>query len=184
MIRIQPAAFFLGAALVLLLPMDWLLSAFAAAAIHELGHLAAICLCGKRADIITVGGTGARIHTGPLGNRAEFLCAAAGPMSSFLLFSQCRLFPKIALCGLVQGMFNLMPVYPLDGGRMLRCVLRRLFPQRAERIFHVLQSLLLCGIASLALTLTIRGKVGFLPILVCITVLSRLVLSKIPCKSA
>ena len=43
MIRIQPSAFILMAALMLLLPIDWLLAALLAAAVHELGHLAGLC---------------------------------------------------------------------------------------------------------------------------------------------
>lgn len=183
MIRIQPAAFVFAAALVLLLPLDWLLAAFAAAVIHELGHLAAICLCGARLESITISGSGARIHTGPMDIRGEFLCAAAGPAASFLLLSVCRFFPKIALCGLIQGMFNLIPVYPMDGGRMLLCLIRRLCPRRAEWIFRLLQCLLFIVLLALSGIIALRRKEGFVPVLVAITVITRLVSGKIPCKS-
>ena len=184
MIRIQPSAFILMAALMLLLPIDWLFAAVLAAAVHELGHLAAIHAVGGHLDVICIGSAGAQICTEPLDNRAEFLCAAAGPAASLFLLSLCRFFPKTALCGLAQGIFNLIPVHPMDGGRMLLCVLRRLCPRWAERIFHAIQCLILYGLLTLSVLLAVCGKAGFLPVLACITVLSRLLLSKIPCKSA
>ena len=183
MIRIQPSAFILMAALMLLLPIDWLFAAVLAAAVHELGHLAAIHAVGGHLDVICIGSAGAQICTEPLDNRAEFLCAAAGPAASLFLLSLCRFFPKTALCGLAQGIFNLIPVHPMDGGRMLLCVLRRLCPRWAERIFHAIQCLILYGLLTLSVLLAVCGKAGFLPVLACITVLSRLLLSKIPCKS-
>lgn len=184
MIRVQPSALILMAALLLLLPLDWLIVALLAAAVHELGHLAVIYAFGSRPEFLSIGFFGAQIHTGPLDNRAEFFCAAAGPAASLFLLSLCRFFPRLALCGAVQGMFNLIPVHPMDGGRMLRCFLRRLCPRRAEEIVHIVHCLAICGLLALSLIAAICRRDGFLPVLVCITVLCKLLLSKIPCKSA
>lgn len=183
MIRFQPSALILMAALILLLPLDWMLAALSAAAVHELGHLVAIKAFGRHPVSISVGMLGAIIHTGPLTNKAEFLCAAAGPCASLMLLFLCRLSPKLALCGLIQGMFNLIPLYPLDGGRMLLCLLRRCSPRRAEKMFSIVQRLIQFAFLAFSLLIGIRGKSGFVPFLFCITVLSRLLLSKIPCKS-
>ena len=183
MIRLQPSALILMAALILLLPLDWLLAAVFAAAAHEFGHLAAIKAFNRHPVSVSVGMLGATIHTGPLTGTAEFLCAAAGPWASLMLLFLCRLFPKLALCGLLQGMFNLIPLYPLDGGRMLFCLLRLCSPRRAERIFCIVQRLILCGIFTFSLLIGFFGNKGIVPVIFSITVLSRLLLSKIPCKS-
>lgn len=183
MIRFQPSALILMAALILLLPLDWLLAAVFAAAVHEVGHMVAIKAFGRHPVSISVGMLGATIHTGPLSNRAEFLCASAGPVASLMLLFLCRVFPKLALCGLMQGLFNLIPLHPLDGGRMLYCLLRRCSPRRAEKKFCIMQRLILYGFLVFSLIIGIRAKSGFMPFLFCITVLSRLLLSKIPCKS-
>ena len=183
MIHVQPSAFIPLAALILLLPLDWLLAAGLAAAVHEFGHLVAIKLLDGQLVSISLGFLGAKIHTGPLTNKAEFLCAAAGPSASLMLLFLCRLFPRLALCGLVQGMFNLIPLYPLDGGRMVLCLLRWYSPRRAERVFCIVQRLMCFGFLSFSLLAGICGKDGLIPFLFFITVLSRLLLSKIPCKS-
>lgn len=183
MIRFQPSALILMAALILLLPLDWLLAALSAAAVHEVGHLAAIKFFDRQPVSISLGFLGAKIHTGPLNNKTEFLCAAAGPSASLMLLFLCRLFPKLALCGLVQGMFNLIPLYPLDGGRMLLCLLRWCSPRWAEKIFCLVQRLILFGFLAFSLLIGFFGNKGIVPVLVSITVLFRLLLSKIPCKS-
>ena len=184
MIRVQPSACILMAALLLLLPLDWLIAALLAAAVHERGHLAVIYAFGGCPEFLSIGLFGAQIHTGPLDNRAEFFCAAAGPAASLCLLSLCRFFPKLALCGAVQGMFNLIPVHPMDGGRILCCFLRRLCPRRAEGIFHIVHCLVICGLLALSLIAAICRRDGFFLALVCIMALSRLLHSKIPCKSA
>lgn len=183
MIHLQPSAYLMAAVLVLLFPADWLLAVVLASVIHELGHLLVIYATGGHADSITIGAFGAKIYTRFPQRWKEFLCAAAGPAASILLVSLCHTFPKLAFCAAIQGMFNLIPVYPMDGGRMLHCLLQWLCPRKSERVFRIAERTILCGLFVLALALMFRLKNGLLPVLVCAIVLSRLLLTKIPCKS-
>ena len=68
----------------------------------------------------------------------EALSALAGPAGSFLMLLLCRVFPEAALWGTVQGLFNLLPVYPLDGGRVLRCAVGEKRWLRVEKMVIML----------------------------------------------
>ena len=102
----------------------------------------------------------------------ELLCALAGPAGSLLLAM--LPVPKLALCALIQGMFNLLPLEGLDGGRILGCILDMTLPIYRERIVRAAQWLTLGGLLWLILGLKLGGgAVAFWMVLV---------MRKFPCK--
>lgn len=70
-----------------------------------------------------------QIHTGDMSPAEAVICALSGPLGGLLLTLTIGYLPRLALCALVQSIFNLLPFYPLDGGRALRAMLtnRKIF---------------------------------------------------------
>ena len=101
----------------------------AAAAAHEAGHVMAIYLVGGRVTGIRLGMCDAKIETLGLGYRQEIFCALAGPgMSVLVCLALRKAYATCAAISLLLGLFNAMPVYPLDGGRALRAGLCLVLP--------------------------------------------------------
>lgn len=114
---------------------------FTSIVLHELGHSIVAIRKGARVREITlmVVGGAARIERLPEGPRDEFAIAIAGPAVSLLLgllfFFGAPYVPVpprwgylIQLLGVINlGLlvFNLLPAFPMDGGRVLRALLTR-----------------------------------------------------------
>ena len=78
---------------------------------------------------------------------AELLSALAGPAGGFMLFALHPVLPRLATAGLVQSVYNLLPVYPLDGGRIFRCILEMtLLPPKAQKLQKIVTILCCIGI--------------------------------------
>ena len=108
------------ALMLLLFPLRFFVGVLLAALIHELGHLLALKIAGGRVLSIRLRSFGAKIEAAPMSPGRSALCALAGPAAGALTIFAWKSFPELALAGLVQTVFNLLPVYPLDGGRALR----------------------------------------------------------------
>ncbi len=121
---IDPWVSLIWSVLILTVPIPWLLAAAAAAAFHELCHAGAILLAGERIYGLQIRPWGMVMETSLDTPGKELLAAIAGPVGSLSLLTLCHVWPRLALCGLVQGLFNLFPVYPMDGGRTVRCIFR------------------------------------------------------------
>lgn len=181
-VSVDPWACIFAALLLLLVPLRWLLAAVLAAILHECFHILAIRLCGKHIFSIHIGLGGTTIETDVSGITQELLCALAGPFGSLLLLTFCHCFPELALCAGAQGLFNLLPIYPLDGGRALQCLLTMLFPEKAARVgkwitLAVFLLLLVIGIYG-----AVRLSLGLLPIFLTFLLAIKGFLRKKPCK--
>ena len=111
----------------LLFPLRILAAIVLAAAIHELGHILALGLCGGKIRCFRLRIGGANIIAAPLPPGRELLCILAGPGFGALTILAWRVFPELAAAGLLQTVFNLLPLPGLDGCRMVRnicCKLR------------------------------------------------------------
>ena len=113
--------------------------AFGFVLLHELGH----CLTAKafgipvrQITLYPIGGI-AGIENLPRSPRIEFLVTVAGPAVNIVLaglfgivfaFYPHPIVFQLLFINLVFGFFNLLPGFPMDGGRILRALLARKMP--------------------------------------------------------
>ena len=123
-IRIDESVFILVAFALLLIPLPWFVAAILAGIVHELCHAAAIILLDGRILDIQIGWKGTKMETDIVSDKKEIIAALSGPAGSFSLLLLAKIIPRTAFCGTIHGLYNMFPVYPLDGGRCVRCILR------------------------------------------------------------
>jgi stage IV sporulation protein FB len=169
------------ASMLLILPVQWVIAAVLAAVFHELCHYLAIRLCGGRVQKLQAGTVGAKMEAAGLNTFQELLCSMAGPLGSLLLLFLARWLPRTALCAGFQGIYNLLPVYPLDGGRVLRCGAALLLPVHVgEAVCKVIERLCLCMILFLGIYGTFFKGFGMLPLAVAVFIVWRTIENKNP----
>ena len=121
------------------------LVALLAAALHELGHILAAKLCNIPLKELKLGIFGASLtpQSSLCSYKKEIILCAAGPFVNLL--SAALLLPFLTelnsfaefftASSLFLGILNLLPIYDLDGGRILNCMLcEKLSPEGAEKI--------------------------------------------------
>jgi Zn-dependent protease/predicted transcriptional regulator len=131
----------------------FILTIFLCVVLHEFGHALTARRFGfKTKDIILlpIGGV-ARFEELPENPKQEFLVAIAGPMVNFLIafllylligpavhslldssitsIDASNFLTQLLVINLLLGLFNLIPAFPMDGGRIFRAVLSMFLPR-------------------------------------------------------
>lgn len=182
-VHLEPQFYLVAAAAVLLIPLRWLGAWTVAVLMHELFHILALEIMGCAIHRITVGPNGAVIRTQDMTLLQEFVCATAGPVGSFSLLLLARWLPLVAMCGFVQGCYNLLPLNTMDGGRIVSCFLRLLGKgsdlYKAQNIIEwcVVTTLIVLGLYCLVIL-----GLGTLPLIFVLFLAARS--GKIPCKTS
>lgn len=162
------------ALMMLLVPFKWLLSAALAAAFHELCHYLAILACCGRCDRVKLYSFAAHLSLPEMSRGREVLCALAGPVGGLCLLPLAQWAPRLALCAAMQSAYNLLPIYPLDGGRALRSgLLLFLSPPIAAAVCHSFEIVFKLLIFLLGIYGCFGLKLGIFPLLMAMLLLIR-----------
>lgn len=173
-VSVQP--FFFILILILAIPMGsgigmllFAVNAILGVLIHEFGHALTARHFHLNPEIILGGFGGITQHATPSNKRQDFLVTLAGPMAGLvtggILYAIFKLslltpaatiwvsFPNLTsffyymlMINLMWGIFNLIPIRPMDGGRLLAHLLAKVArPSRVENILS-LTSVVLAGL--------------------------------------
>lgn len=157
--------------IMLFVPLTWVISIFIAILIHELSHVRTAKKLGYKTDYVFID----IFHGGALidgryaeNNKDNLLIALAGPLSNLFLalgsFLIATLFVSLDQdvnisspvtiflaeftgINLLLFLFNLIPIYPLDGGRISKSLFRMMFGKDRGRKINGFLSLTLSLVA-------------------------------------
>ena len=127
-----------------------------AMAVHELAHIVMMLACGGQVRRLTLRFADLQIAaSGLAGPLVNLICGAAFCMQR----------PSFAAYSLMLGIYNLLPVWPLDGGRMIRCVLLARLPiTQAEHISEIVRFAACAVLLLIGVFLTFFRKSGLWPL--------------------
>ena len=115
--------------------------------------------------------------------KQELLSALAGPLLGFCSMGLARWLPYIAICALIQNVYNILPLPGHDGSRVLKCFLGLLLTESvAEAVSVAVRVFVLILLVGICLYLATRVSFGCLLMWFAVGVALKCVLVKIPCK--
>lgn len=139
--------------------LSWIIIVALSVVVHELGHALTARFWGQRSEIIlgSLGGTTIyRAGAKPLSRLKEFFVVLAGPLFGFLLALGAYLLlgfslnsPNLffflyymAFANIFWSCFNLLPVHPFDGGKLMSIVFEGVFGPTGLRISYLLSGII------------------------------------------
>lgn len=149
----------------LIIPIPWICAAVCSIVIHEACHILVARLLGKRIACISINSDGAEILMDNMSCIEELIVAAAGPCSCIFALFLAQHFPRFAVCSVVHSLYNLLPLYPSDGGRMIYSFAKLLFSANtAQKLYKAIEKLFWILIFFAAAVAIIFCHIGPLPV--------------------
>lgn len=145
---------------------SWIVVVFVSVFVHEMGHALTARMWGQNVQVVLgpLGGTtiyGAKKV--PLSRLKEFCVVFAGPFFgfllacvAFLLFCYVKINPNLSYfffyltyANVIWSLFNLLPVHPFDGGRMMTLFFDGAFGANGKRFSYLASGLFAVGLTAL-----------------------------------
>ena len=140
-----------------------------ALSLHEAAHWIAAKNTGRAPNALSIYPFGAVITPEWLkGEQGDWIAAIAGPLGSFALSGMLAVLrtagvgsawtEELFRVSLLIGLLNLVPAYPLDGGRVCRALLLRTVSERKARtVLLIFTALVSLGLTAAGVYLILRG---------------------------
>lgn len=136
-IHIQPGFLIYMSLCIMLIPARIILAWLIASVVHEVGHIICIIFMKKEIYSLNIKASGMYIEMESIPHWQEGIIALSGPLIGFSLLFVSKYMPMTALFAMFQGVYNLLPFYPMDGGRVLLGILRSVFgSEKGLRIYR------------------------------------------------
>lgn len=113
--------------------------------LHEIAHLSVGMLVGLRPKVFRVNPLGVSVEFYMYQSRSsmrKIITYLAGPILNFAMSAMFMLLPidenlkmKVVYTNLLLGIFNLIPIIPLDGGKILKEILMKMVGNKDATIF-------------------------------------------------
>ena len=171
-INIRTEIYYLLCIGVLILPLKFMAYWLISVLVHEFFHYIAIIILGGHIYQLNISIFGMKMDTSPLSNNQEIICAIAGPLGGLLLcFLTITHFPLLGLLSLAHSVYNMIPLFPLDGGRVLHGLIRFTGHKKHKRLITRIDKFVSVALLVTAGYCTFRLSLGFLPIIIAISMI-------------
>lgn len=144
------------------------------AVLHESGHLFWLLISGDKPQKIEFGLFGlsvVRSNDMKLNYKNEMISAFFGPLVNiviafvcfiFYIFLKSDLLVTVISVNIFLAIFNLMPVFGLDGGRILEFyLLNKMSPDKCEKIIRIVSTVIILPLMSVGFFILIKSGYNF-----------------------